>query len=89
MQGSYATIATSLFACIILRLEVFLHIVQCNMFRTTARRLAAASTSQSKAQIEAAQQTTINISKAQGIGQRGFLDGTFTTYLFLPSLPSN
>lgn len=92
MQGSYATIATSLFACIILQLEVVLHIVQCNMFRTTARRLAAASTwpgPQSKAQIEAAQQTAINISKAQGIGQRGFLDGTFTTYLFLPSLPSN
>jgi hypothetical protein len=48
-----------------------------NMFRTVARSFAATAlrSAESISQIEAAQQTAINISKAQGIGQRGFIDG--------------
>jgi len=47
------------------------------MFRTAARSFAASAwrNAESLSQIEAAHQTAINISKAQGIGQRGFIDG--------------
>jgi hypothetical protein len=52
------------------------------MFRTAARSFAASAwrSAESISQLEAANQTAINISKAQGIGQRGFLDGKL--YLF-------
>jgi cysteine synthase A len=42
------------------------------MFRTAARGFAASAWRAA----DAHQQTAINISKAQGIGHRGFLDGT-------------
>ncbi len=47
------------------------------MFRTASRRFAASAwrSIESASQLEAAHQTAINISKAQGVGQRGFLDG--------------
>lgn len=47
------------------------------MFRTAARSFAASAwrNAESFSQLEAAHQTAINISKAQGVGQRGFLDG--------------
>jgi len=50
------------------------------MFRTAARSFAASAwrSAESLSQIEAAHHTAINISKAQGIGQRGFLDGTIS-----------
>jgi hypothetical protein len=52
------------------------------MFRTAARSFAVSAwrSAESLGQLEAASQTAINISKAQGIGQRGFLDGK--PYLF-------
>jgi hypothetical protein len=58
------------------------------MFRTAARGFAASAwrTAESIGQIEAAQQTAINISKAQGIGQRGFIDGK-THIIYLQSSP--
>jgi hypothetical protein len=48
-----------------------------NMLRTAARSFAASAwrSAESVSQLEAAHQTAIGISKAQGIGQRGFLDG--------------
>lgn len=48
-----------------------------NMFRTAPRRFAASlyRSAESLSQLEASYQTGINISKAQGIGQRGFIDG--------------
>lgn len=47
------------------------------MFRTQALRLAATAwrAAESVSSIEAAQQYTIAVSKAQGITQRGFIDG--------------
>jgi hypothetical protein len=48
------------------------------MLRTAARQLAAS--------FEANHQTAIGISKAQGIGQRGFLDGMLASYFRLPPL---
>ena len=47
------------------------------MFRTAARSFATSARrgAESIGSVEAAQQTALNISKAQGIGQRGFLDG--------------
>jgi hypothetical protein len=62
-----------------------------NMFRTVARSFAATAlrSAESISQIEAAQQTAINISKAQGIGQRGFIDGNNTfSYILLNILVS-
>lgn len=49
------------------------------MFRTVSRRFAASAwkSAESLAQIEAAYQTGINVSKAQGIASRGLLDGKF------------
>lgn len=49
-----------------------------NMFRTAARSFAATAlrSAESPSQVEALKQTAINISKAQGVGQRGFIDGT-------------
>lgn len=48
------------------------------MLRTAPRRFAASlwRSAESLSQIEASYQTGINISKAQGIGHRGFIDGT-------------
>ncbi|EDU44051.1 cysteine synthase (O-acetylserine (Thiol)-lyase) [Pyrenophora tritici-repentis Pt-1C-BFP] len=53
------------------------------MFRTAARSIAASAwrNAESFSQIEAAHQTAINISKAQGIGQRGFIDAIGKTPL--------
>jgi hypothetical protein len=46
------------------------------MFRTAARSFAASAWRRSDGILSAeARQTAINISEAQGIGQRGFLDG--------------
>jgi hypothetical protein len=50
-----------------------------DMFRTAARGFAASAwrSAESIGQIQsdAVHQTAVNISKAQGIGQRGFIDG--------------
>jgi hypothetical protein len=60
------------------------------MFSTAARRFGASAwrSAESIGQIEteAARQTAINISKAQGVGQRGFIDGTL--YIIAVSQPS-
>lgn len=47
------------------------------MFRTAARSFAVSArrSAESATSFEAAHQTAIGISKAQGVGQRGFLDG--------------
>lgn len=47
------------------------------MIRTAARGFVASAWrgAETLGSIEAAHQTAIGISKAQGIGQRGFLDG--------------
>jgi len=47
------------------------------MFRTAARSFAVSALRrpESVSQFEAAHQTAIDISKAQGVGQRGFIDG--------------
>lgn len=48
------------------------------MFRTAARQFAASARRTADAvSFEANHQTSIGISKAQGIGQRGFLDGAY------------
>ena len=51
------------------------------MFRTAARSFAVSARrgAESISQLEAAHQTAIGISKAQGIGRRGFLDGNVHT----------
>ena len=51
------------------------------MFRTAPRRFAASlgRSADALSQLEASYQTGINISKAQGIGHRGFIDGTVHT----------
>lgn len=48
------------------------------MFRTASRSFAVSAwrSAESLSQLEAAYQTGINVSKAQGVGQRGFIDGT-------------
>lgn len=82
-QGSRAAIATSLvvsaliFGYIIARVPLSVTSIQDTMFRTAARSFATTAwrSAETLGQIEAAQQTAISISKAQGIGQRGFLDG--------------
>ncbi|KAF2276528.1 PALP-domain-containing protein [Westerdykella ornata] len=53
------------------------------MFRTASRRFAATvwRSAEHLAQIEAAYQTGINVSKAQGVGQRGFIDAIGKTPL--------
>lgn len=53
------------------------------MFRTAARSFAASARrgAESVSQFEAAHQTAIGISKAQGIGQRGFIDAIGKTPL--------
>ena len=52
------------------------------MFRTAARGFATSARrgAESLSQLEAAHQTAIGISTAQGIGQRGFLDGKNEQY---------
>jgi hypothetical protein len=89
-QGCRATImATSVRApfagCIIKRdLNLPLHLLslpQLTMFRTAARSFAASAWRRSDSILSAeARQTAVNISQAQGIGQRGFLDGNNSTH---------
>ena len=51
------------------------------MFRTAARGFATSARRGAEIIGSAeAQQTALNISKAQGIGQRGFLDGNIFPY---------
>jgi len=55
------------------------------MFRTPIRRFAATAwrAAESVAEIDAAQQYRINVSKAQGICQRGLIDGMLRPQLHL------
>lgn len=50
------------------------------MFRTASRSFTASiwRSAENLSQLEASYATGINISKAQGVGQRGFIDGTHT-----------
>jgi hypothetical protein len=52
------------------------------MFQTASRRLAGTAMRRAEsinlAQIEAAYKVGLNVSRAQGVGQRGLLDGTAT-----------
>jgi cysteine synthase len=50
------------------------------MFRTAVRSFAVSAwrNAESFSQLEAAHQTAINISKAQGVAQRGLLDGNIS-----------